>query len=68
MGGKGETVSYTRIRSKARTKKQRDNLKRTIVRMINSAVTPISIIALIEDVEVEGKGKGAKSKKKRGGY
>jgi hypothetical protein len=58
MGGKGEAVLYKRIR--ATTKKQRDKLKKQIRDLVDNTVTPISIIALVEE---EG---GKKRKRKRG--
>jgi hypothetical protein len=51
MGGKGELVLYKRIR--AATKKQRDQLKKEIADIIDNSLTPISIIALVEEEEEE---------------
>jgi hypothetical protein len=62
MGGKGETVSYTRIRAK--TQRERDNLKTTIERTIDNAVTPISIIVLLEGAK-GGRKKGSKKRYRR---
>ena len=66
MGGKGELVLYKRIR--ARTKKQRAKLKKDIREIIDGALTPISIIALVEEEEEgqEGQeGQQSSSKRKR---
>lgn len=65
MGGKGELASYVRIRAKS--KKERDKLKDTIVAIIDEAFTPISIIALVDESSGR-KGKRGKRKKKSGTY
>jgi hypothetical protein len=64
MGGKGESVSYSRIR--ATTKRQRDKLKQDIGEIIDDASEAITVIALVEEPEENGKGRSrAKSRRKK---
>jgi DNA-binding protein H-NS len=47
MGGSGEAVNYIRLRAK--TKEQRNKLKKEINDLINQSSTAISVIALVEE-------------------
>ena len=45
MGGKGESVRYGRLR--ARNYKQRDQLKKSLIRIIDRATAGLSVITLV---------------------
>jgi hypothetical protein len=47
MGGRGELVLYTRIRAK--TKREREQLKKEINDIIDQSATAISVIALVDE-------------------
>ncbi len=56
MGGKGELVSYKRIRAK--TPKQRQDLKKTVGYMVDQTSEEITVIVLTNETPATGKGSG----------